>query len=99
MEDELEMNEEQTEEVVSTDDNVSSKVVTDEALPLTPASEESPYATSYDTTSYIGDDDSTLNDSDEKESSDDKWGSPDCRSECKYNTDDSSKYANYGYSD
>lgn len=102
MEEELEINEEQNEEivedVVDSDDTVSSTNVTDEVLPLDTTAYESSYAASEDTTSYVGDDESTTNDS-EEESSEDKWGSLDCRSECKYNTGDRSKYANYGYSD
>lgn len=103
MEEELEMNEEQAEEiveeVVSTDESVSSTTMTDEILHLAPVSEETLSAISDDTTSYVGDDDSTSTGSAEEESSNDKWGSLDCRSECKYNTGDRSKYANYGYSD
>lgn len=103
MEEELELNEEQTDEVVedmaSTDDTISTTTMTDEIIPLVSTFDESTYTASDDATSYTGDDDTTLSDSDEKESSDDKWGSLDCRSECKYNTGSTYKYANYGYSD
>lgn len=103
MEEELEINEGQNEEiveeVVSTDDTVSSTTVTDEVLPLAPASDESPYAASDESSSYLGDEETITSDSDEEKSSEDQWGSLDCRSECKYNTGDRSKYANYGYSD
>lgn len=102
MEEELDINEVQNEEIVeedvSVDDTVLPTTITDEVLPPAPASDEAPYAATEDTTSYVGDDESTTNDS-EEESSEDKWGSLDCRSECKYNTGDRSKYANYGYSD
>lgn len=107
MEEELEINEEQNEEivedVVDSDDTVSSTNVTDEVLPLDTTAYESSYAASEDTTSYVGDEESTTSESNEEssddESSEDKWGSIDCRSECKYNTGDRYKYANYGYSD
>ncbi len=101
MEEELDMNEGQNEEiveeVVSTDDTATTTIATDEVLPLAPTSDGSPYAATDETTSYVGDEDTT-NDS-EEESSEDKWGSLDCRSECKYNTGSTYKYANYGYSD
>lgn len=51
--------------------------------------------------SYEGDD-SNMTDSHDTSSTHGKqvsFGSCDCRSECKYNTGESYKYANYGYSD
>lgn len=103
MEEELEMEEEQheeiVEEVVSTDEAATNTIMTDEVLPLSPTSDVAPYTGPEDTTSFVGDEESITHDSNEEETSEDKWGSLDCRSECKYNTGDRSKYANYGYSD
>lgn len=103
MEEELEQIEEQNEEVVdngvSTSDIVSLASDTVVVSPMA-SLDETAYTPHEDTTTYVGDDETTSNDSDSKEdTSDDKWGSLDCRSECKYNTGDTSKYANYGYSD
>jgi hypothetical protein len=105
MEEELGLNEEQSEEVVGditpTDEVTPADEVTaptigiDEDTQMSTIDESS--SSSNDTT-YIGDEESTTTKASDAPS-DDKWGSCDCRSECKYNTGDSSKYANYGYSD
>ena len=103
MDEELEMDEEQKDEII--EESVASEgaaittTVTDGVLPLAPDSYESPFAASDEPSSYLGDEESTTLVSDDEESSEDKLGSCDCRSECKYNTGDRSKYANYGYSD
>lgn len=47
----------------------------------------------------LGNDSSYYNDSDSSSNGEDELGSCDCRSECKYNTGETYKYANYGYSD
>lgn len=102
MEDELEMNEEQKEDVVDEvvqSDDIAPTTLTDEVLPFAPSYDISPCASADETTSYVGDEEATTTDSIEDESSENIWGSLDCRSECKYNTGNRSKYANYGYSD
>jgi hypothetical protein len=107
MEEELDLNEEQSEEVVGdvvpTDDVAPSDNIASSTNDLdenTPTSVIDEYSVpSEDTTVYAGDEETTTTKPSEEVSSDDKWGSCDCRSECKYNTGDSSKYANYGYSD
>lgn len=98
MEEEFEINEEQVEEVVSTDDTVPASKGTDDFLHLTHVPNESKDSAYDDAEAYIGDDDSTsINNSQEVDEV--KMGSLDCRSECKYNTGSTYKYANYGYSD
>ena len=101
MEEELEQNEEQNEEVI--DDMVTTYEVVPQSsntieVPAVADVDESTDIDSEDTNTFDGDEETATTDSAE-DTSDDKWGSLDCRSECKYNTGDRSKYANYGYSD
>lgn len=103
MEEELDFNEEQAEEVVeevasSADDSVITTTITDDVIPFN-TSEDVPALDASEDTSYSGDEDLHSIGSPDEESSEDKFGSLDCRSECKYNTGNRSKYANYGWSD